>query len=338
MSSNDLVPWKGDQSLVLRDTVTSVPQIVDAAKQLRVRECQQIVAAFEAEHYEVAATFVWHKTMTLLKKRLSTLGNEFISELLQRPDIDDRTEITSALSETEAIMLARDLGILTPTQTMRLLHSQEVINHFAGITGDEELGEEETLTREEAVSCVRVCVQGVLGHEQIAVAQDFATFRKNLESQTFERDAPEIVRLQQSPYFFVRTAISILLSLIRTSEGAQLEHSSRNALLLIPMFWHGLKKPERWQIGQAYATEFNNGKKQGVRALHSVLLAVRGFDYVPESLRSNTFSKVASQVVAAHQGMNNFYNEPAPMRELANLGTSIGSVAMLVEKGKGVII
>jgi len=266
--------------------------------------------------------------MTLLKRQLAKLGNEFIAELLQRPDIDEQTEITAAISETEAISLARDLGIITPTQAMRLVHSQEVVNHFASMSGDETPADDATMTPEEAMACLRVCVQGILGHESVAVAEDFAAFRRSLESRTFTVGSPEIRRLQQSPYLFVRTAVSVLLSVIRGGKGAQLEHAARNAMLIIPMLWERLKKPERWQIGHAYAAEFNEGKKDSVRALHAVLLAVKGFDYVPENLRSTTFSHVASSVIAAHQGMNNFYNEPGPMRELANLGSSIPGPAL----------
>jgi hypothetical protein len=136
------------------------------------------------------------------------------------------------------------------------------------------------------------------------------------------------LKLETSPYFFVKTAISILLSIFKTGKGAQLEHAARNALLIIPKFWSVLKAPERWQIGQAYAVEFSEGRTDSVRALHAVLLAVAGFDFVPENLRSSTFARVASSVIAAHQGMNNFYNEPAPMRELASLGTSIPGPAL----------
>jgi hypothetical protein len=184
------------------------------------------------------------------------------------------------------------------------------------------------MTQDEAIGCLRVCVQGILGHESIAVAEDFSAFRKSLESKTFQNDSGEILRLQQSPYLFVRTAISVLLSVLRTGTGATLEHASRNALLIIPVLWERLKNTERWQIGQAYASEFAEGRKDSVKALYSVLVAVRGFDFVPENLRSNTFSRVASGVIAAHQGINNFYNEPAPMRELANLGSSIPSPAL----------
>jgi hypothetical protein len=140
--------------------------------------------------------------------------------------------------------------------------------------------------------------------------------------------SPEIVKLHSSPYFFVRTAISILLSLFKTGKGAQLEHAARNALLIIPRFWGQLKAPERWQVGQAYAMEFSEGRKDSVKGIHAVLLAVKGFDYVPENLRSTTFLQVASSVISAHQGLNNFYNEPGPMRELSSLGTSIPGPAL----------
>jgi hypothetical protein len=320
--------WTPAPPPAVLDTVSDPATIASHAFQLRDRERNQIATNFQAENYELAASFVWLRTMALLRKQLASLGMEFIGELLQRPDIDEFSDIRTAVSETEAISLARDLGMITPLQTIRLLQSQAIVNHFVGLENDPSSNQDEVMTKEEAISCLRVCVQGVLGHEQVAVADDFKSFRHRLESETLAPDAPEVNKLKSSPYFFVRTAISILLSLFKTAKGAQLEHAARNSLLLIPQFWPQLKAPERWQIGQAYAVEFSEGRKESVKGLHAVLLAVAGFDYVPENLRSMTFVQVASSVIAAHQGTNNFYNEPAPMRELASLGTSIPGPAL----------
>ena len=52
-----------------------------------------------------------------------------------------------------------------------------------------------------------------------------------------------------------------------------------------------------------------------------------GFDYVPESLRSATFTRAAKEVLAAHESYQNFYNEPAPMQALASLGSTIPAPA-----------
>lgn len=320
--------WTPPAQLAVLDSESNPKALVGNALQLRERERQQIAMNLEAGNFELASSFVWMRTMALLKKQLASLGNEFIGELLQRPDIDEYTDIATSVSDSEAISLARDLGILTPLQTMRLLHSQAIVTHFAAAENDPSTDQNEIMTEQEAISCLRVCIQGILGHDNVGAAEDFKQFRNKLESVTFTAQSPELHKLQTSPYFFVKTAISILLSIFKTGKGAQLEHAARNALLIIPTFWGSLKAPERWQIGQAYAVEFSAGRTESVKALHAVLVTVAGFDFVPENLRSATFVRVASAVIAAHEGMNNFYNEPAPMRELASLGTSIPGPAL----------
>ncbi|TMI99530.1 MAG: hypothetical protein E6G97_21660 [Alphaproteobacteria bacterium] len=310
------------------DSLSDPKVIASRALQLRERERVQIATNFEADNFEIVSSFVWMRSMALLKKQLGALGNVFIGELLQRPDIDEFADIGVKVSDAEAISLARDLGILTPLQTLRLLQSQAIVLHFSGVENDSSVGAAEAMTREEAVSCLRVCVQGILGQEKIGAAEKFKEFRQKLGTVFLTEGSPEVARLRSSPYFFIKTTVSIVLALFRTSEGAEFEHVSQNGRLIIPIFWPLLKDPERWQIGRAYATEFSEGRKDVVRALHGILVSVAGFDYVPDNLRSNTFVEVANKVIAAHQGSNNFHNEPAPMRELANLGTSIPTSAL----------
>lgn len=325
---NAVTLWRADNQIVVADTVNDPNEIANRALQLRERERNQVATNFQAGNYEVASTYIWTRTMALLKKQLASLGPEFIGELLQRPEIDEFTDVATSISDSEAISLALDLGMFSPLQTKRLFHSQEIVTYFAGLSGEGGGHDDEVMTEQEAISCLRVCVQGVLGQEKIEAAQDFKAFRAKLAAESLTTDSAEIEQLRASPYFFVRTAISVLLSLFKTTKGAQLEHAARNAGLIIPEFWPNLKEPERWQIGQAYAEEYNEGRKSSVKGLHAILLKVAGFDYVPENLRSSTFVKVANSVIAAHEGRDNFYNEPAPMRELASLGTSIPGPAL----------
>lgn len=328
MNTSSVTLWEPPEPPKVPDTLSDPAKIAGSAIQLRERERRQVAQNFLSENYELAATYVWTRAMALLKKQLGSLGPEFIGELLQRPDIDEYSDVSSVVSDSEAISLARDLGIISSTQTMRLLHSQSVVTHFASIGNDPSMDEGEIMTKEEATLCLRVCVQGILGHEQISVAEDFKSFRDKLGSVTLDKNASEFVKLQSSPYFFLKTAIGVLLSLIKSSSGATLEHAARNADLIITGSWSRLRQPEKWQVGQTYAMEFSEGKSETVKALFSILKKVSGFDFVPENLRAAAFTEVASKVIAAHQGMNNFYNEPAPMAELASLGTSIPGPAL----------
>lgn len=323
MSNNQVVLWgQGELSVVPNDLSDPV-KLVEHALQLRDRERLQLVQSFSNESYEVASSFVWMRSMALLRKQLASLGIEFIGELLQKPDVSDGNDIT----DFEAISIARDLGMINGTQALRLFQARDTVAHFASGSYDQQ-EDDESMTKEEAIGCLRVCVQSVLAQQSVPATENFKRFRDRLAGETFLADSDEVSKFEHAPYLFVRTAVGVLLSLLKSRKGAELEHASRNAMIIIPKVWNRLKGPERWQIGQTYASEYNEGRKETVRSLHAVLLAVKGFDYVPESLRSNTFIKAAQAVIAAHENMNNFYNEAAPMNELANLGTSIPGPAV----------
>jgi hypothetical protein len=129
--------------------------------------------------------------------------------------------------------------------------------------------------------------------------------------------------LVAAPYFFKKTTLSILLSNTKTRAGAQFEHTLGNIVVIAPLLWGHLRDSERWAFGQAYAEVVNVGNSPAVAALKKALTAIRGFDYVPETLRSQTFSAAASNVINVHTGMNNFYNEPAAIAALGKLGSTI---------------
>jgi hypothetical protein len=115
----------------------------------------------------------------------------------------------------------------------------------------------------------------------------------------------------------------VLLSGIKTKSGAQFEHLVGNSAVIIPSLWPSLKAQERWTVGQSYAEVVSAGLTVAAKALKTALLAIRGFDYVPENLRSSTFTSAANAVLTAHMSFQNFYNEPAAVSALARLGTTI---------------
>ncbi len=313
--------WSASETQIVPASAGSADEIVGYATQLSQRDTTSIISAFEAQHYEMMTTFLWSKTIAALKKQVASLGAEFVGEVLGRTDITQSSDVVSAVSDYEAITLAEDLGMLTPTDGMRMRQSLEIISHFA--TLDSANPSDEEMHQEDAVSILRTCVKSVLAHPSVDVAVQFVSFRKDLESRALDPAGAEVAALASSPYFFKKTTISMLLALLRTKQGAQLEHVIGNTNILVPIMWPELKGPERWQLGRAYAGLSTEGQKTAAIGLKNALVKVNGFDYVPEALRSSTFSAAARDVLDAHEGMNNFYNEPEPMRILCGLGTAI---------------
>lgn len=321
MSSADVVLWTPTAAAIIPTGASTPEQIAPCAKQLTKRDVDQIVRAYSAGSFEMMSSYVWSKAMVALKKQLATLGSDFIGEMLNRSDIVASTSVMDAITDYEAVCLAEDLGMVNATEGMRLKQCLQTIAHFASRDSDQDDGEQ--MSPEEAVRCLRSCIQSVLGHQQVAVATQFASFRRSLEERTLKATDTEVAEIVGSPYFFQRTTLSVVLALLRSTSGAQHEHAVGNVMVIVPALWPSLRKPEKWKTGQTYAELVSGGKKVAAIALKDALAKVQGFDYVPETLRSSVFTKAAKEVLAAHEGFGNFYSEPLPMRALAALGTTI---------------
>ena len=321
MKNNTVTLWQNQEKSALPTKLTT-PTLVEFGVQLAAKDKKQIITAFDNGSYEMVSTYIWTKTINSLKNQLSKMGLSFIAEVLDRPDINEHTNLQQAISDFEAIRLAEELGVLNGTSAFRLKHTMETVTYFNQPDLDENDDENE-LSEEETKMIIRSCIQGVLRYSKIEIPIDFNNFRRDLEEVTLTDENIYIIKLKQSPYFFHRTTIRILLSLVKSSSGAQLENSLANSNFIIPKIWDGLQHSERYQIGRSYSELFANGQTKAASGLKQVLLKVKGFDFVPEDLRSTSFLKIANEILHAHDGVNNFYNEPAPVNTLFKMGSVI---------------
>ena len=90
-----------------------------------------------------------------------------------------------------------------------------------------------------------------------------------------------------------------------------------------------IPEKDKWQIGNAYRDATAAGDISATKGLKNALLKVKGFDYVPENLRSSTFKKAAKSLIDAHFAMNNFYTETPLVTNLSKLGSSIPAPAFI---------
>ncbi|MFW2037508.1 hypothetical protein ACG92Y_03075 [Acinetobacter ursingii] len=322
----DLILWQQEIREILPADAITPAQISSYAVQLSQKDKKQIVAAFEAEHFEMGINYLWGKTLTALKKVLSTVGVSLLGEMLNRPDLNDDDDIDDILTPRESIRLAEELGVISKTEALRLQHTHELITHFSQLELEE--ADSESIDINEALVSLKACVRSVLGKPKVEVAKKFVEFRAALEDKTINSNDESVEMLKSSPYFFLKLTISVLMNAAKRNVGANLEHSLANINILIPSIWPQLRDSEKWQIGYTYAETYAEGKTSSVAGLKSTLSKVQGFDFVPENLRSDTFIKAASAILKAHDGLNNFYNELPPVKDLSKLGSTIPSPAL----------
>jgi len=321
--SKNLILWQNPEHQVMPTDVDTVDAIVGYANNsnLTPKQQAQIVTAFENGAYEMAAEYSWKKAITKLRKSLENLGADFIGELLDRSDIDKFTSLEEVLTDRKAIEFAEQLGIIGKTGAMKLRHSLEIVNHYLSGEADDEL------PKSDALNIVKTCVQYILCEQDVDVAVAFTQFRKRLLTETVSLQDGDVKQVLSAPLFYLRTVCTILLTAIKKEKGAQQEVALTNLNILIKDMWPNLADADRFSIGSAYSTVLAYGDNVATKGLKQALSKVQGFDYVPETIRSNTFKDQAKKVIDTHYAFNNFYNEASPIRALANLGSIIPAPA-----------
>lgn len=321
--NNDVILWKGPDGNIIPVNKSEAQEIVPYAISLTQKQRLHIINAFQMEAFDMAAEFAWKKAITKLKETLSTLGMKFIGELLNRDDIDEYSTVDTSLTDYSTINLAEQLGVIGTTAALKLRQANELITHYFSSNSDEELD------KLSAMSIVKSSIEYILAEGNISIALEFSNFRDRLLSESLTINDNQIEQVINSPVFYLRTVLTILTSAIKNEQGAKLENALSNLNLILPSIWDSITENDRWNIGTTYRDVTAAGNTIASSGVKNALLKVKGFDYVPENLRSVTFQKAAKTVIETHFAFNNFYNEPSVVRRLSNLGSTIPAPALL---------
>ncbi len=316
---NEIVLYQESAGITILPNVADVSELISYNKSLAPKDAQKVVKAYENGLYDMAAEYIWSRTINTLKKNILNFGEDFVAEMLDRPDSMSVEDIT----DYEIITLSSDLGFINKTAKIEFLQFSEIIQHY--MSNDEP---DESFPVTKLIDIVRSCVKYVLGYEKVEYEMSFSDFREKLKSEYITEDHELYNQLLPAPYFYKRTVFKTLMNLAKiTPDSAQREIILNNLVTILAEIWQALSSEEKWVVGRAYAQCLNEGDNRLLVALKSVLLKVRGFDFVPENLRSNSYITAAKKLLTAHQGINNFYNEPGKAKYLSQMGSSIPAPA-----------
>lgn len=318
-------PWEASVQNGIPTDVNDVNDIVVYGnKNLTSKQQMQIVGAYKMGAYDMAAEYAWKKAIIKLRSSLADLGMDFISEFVQRDDVDEYTPIENVLTERATIDLAERLGVINSTGALHLRQAQELVNHYLSANSEEEMSSIDCL------SVIRTSVEYILSEDNVKVAVAFSVFRQRLLNEDLKLKDNDVAQIINSPLFYIRTVMSILLSAIKRSKPIVQEHALVNMTTLLPEIWNKLSSSDKWMIGETYRDVVASGDVAATKGMKIALSKVGGFDFVPETLRSSTFKELARKLIDVHDSFNNFYNETSVVKALANLGTRIPEPAFLV--------
>lgn len=295
----------------------NVSEIFPLIQNVKKTEIDKMQSYYISDDFETSAEKVWSRSILILQKRILGLGEEFVADMI---GIDDYSFISN-LPAYNCIILAYELGFIDDLGKMQLINSNNYINYFLSEDAIDEM------PQDEANIVIKACIKYILGFKNDKFGLEFNDFRNRLRTSPIA-EIVDVNMFETCPYFFLKTTIRALTNLIKDVEGIEFENVVNNMMVIVPKIWDKLQTDEKYYFGTVYVKHKSENHKEIAKALHAVLVQVKGYDYVPENVRSSAFISAAEQLISVHFGMNNFYNEPAAIEKLEKLGTKFPQPAL----------
>lgn len=324
---NELVKVTNDYIATQQYPVTEelsniVGEYVDRI-QLNKNEQDKVVKTFKVGMYDMSAEYIWLRTINLLREKLSVFGDDFIADMVG----GDYFESIKDISENSIIDLAADIGYINQAARIHFKQTSELLYYYQSREARER--DHEELRKMQAASIISSCVIYGL---QVNTDEEFIPYtnmRKDLQSSILTIDSQLLDTLKGSPYFYIRTIARTMLNLSTDKENPAIDIILENLKIVLITVWEKLEENDRWPVGIAYSQAVSSGNAMLTKALRSVLNTVKGFDYVPESTKSDAYRKTAGLLLEKHKAFDNFYNEPTVAKLLANMGSTIPKAAVI---------
>ena len=175
--------------------MTDIPQLVEYGIALPPQLQSKVKQYYLGGDFVTAANTIWIRSMGLLRKRVLSLGEEFVADMVEASDID----YVRNLPAYRLIDLAHELGFINKAGQSKLQKANEFYNYF----NNDEADEYEEMPQDEANIIIKTCISYILYNNHESFGLQFNDFREKLKSgrvtELFDDDK---TMFATCPYFY----------------------------------------------------------------------------------------------------------------------------------------
>lgn len=296
----------------------NLPDLVHNIDEDRRGEAMYIskfVAACGAGLFDAALNFIWDEVVVRLRGRIARFDLAYffdtaVPDTLQRLDYKDEDDLRS-LSDAALVRGALKCGMLTDIGYKHLDYIREMRNWASAAHPNHA-----QLTGLQLISWCETCVREVILPEPEGEVLEVGRLLRNLREQTLSAaDVPAIAASIR------RLPDDLAAALLRSSVGHYCDPRQDvrvrdNIRLVAEHVWQSAGESARGEVGLRYANYSANADLDRKKHAHDFLNLVGGLSYLPESDLALEISARVADLETAHEGFDNFYNEPPKAREL----------------------
>ena len=275
----------------------------------------KFIAACGAGLFDAALNFLWDEVVVRLRSRVAQFDLGYFLDTAV-PDPQTRKQFKTeddlrSLSDDALIRGALKCGILSDIAYKHLDYIRDMRN-WASAAHPNHV----QLTGFQLIAWCETCVKEVLTKDFDEAVLEVGKLLDNLRNHKLTLADIPAVSASLS-----KLRIDLITALLRSIVGLYCDPKQEvrvrdNARLLAPDIWALATAAARGEVGLKYANYAANADVPRKAFAREFLELVDGLSYLPENDRAMEIMGLVSRLETAHEGMNNFYNEPPIAREL----------------------
>lgn len=327
-NTNILVPV--EERAKVFNNVHSVTASLPAEMRRNAMYLSKFVAASAVGLFDAALNFLWNETVNELRKRIVGFNLDYyldstIQDTERRKKIRTEEDLKK-IEDWELIKGCAHTGIISEVGLKHLDYIRDMRNHISAAHPNQN-----SISGLQLISWLETCIIEVLSKPVDAPVLEIKRLLNNIRNQEFTHaDIKPILsglgRLKEE------VTDSLLKTLFGMSSDPNLPATARNNVsLIVTELWPSAPEQAKYNIGLYHANLAANGDIERKNRVHGLLQTVNGLSYLPESNLALEMQQSITGLMLAHNGFNNFYNEPAHVRILRSYVPESGKVPKSIE-------
>jgi len=325
-----LVPIN-ERKTVLRNIMIAVERIEDERRKNSIY-ISKFIAAASSGLFDAALNYLWDETIYELRRRVAQYDLAYFYDVAVGNNTDKRKRLNTEddlqrIDDSELIRGANEIGLISDLGFKHLDYIRYMRNWASAAHPNQN-----QITGLQLVSMLETCIVEVISLPLSNVVVEIKQLLGNIKANRISQDEANQIAMffagltQERANTLASGFFGIYTQVDTTPQTRQ------NVQLLIPRLWDLVDENTRQQFGVKYAQFVATNDQDRQKLARQFLDIVSGAAYLPESIRVAEIETAIDNLMTAHRGFNNFYNEPAFARQLQRLIGETGDIPKQVNR------
>jgi hypothetical protein len=315
-----------NERIAMVSNAGSVLAELDPAVCAQSHYVSKMIAASTVGLFDAALNYLWDELVSALRSRVVGFDLAYFFDIAAGNNTDLRKSLKGeddlpSVDDSRLLRASLEIGLISDVGFARLDHVRFMRNHASAAHPNQN-----NLTGLELVTFLQLCIREVINTPTDTVTAHTGRLLANIKRDLLDKAAVDAAAafFDQLPPDRADTLANGLFGIYTAPDRTPIV--ADNVRLLWPRLWPFVRDATRSSYGLRQARAIASAETGFATAARELIDLVNGTAYLTTEVRAVDMSEALDLLSAAHNGLNNFYNEPAPARRVLDLAGGRGDV------------